>query len=131
MEQLDKILLCARYMGIQPIESKNSSGEPYYYWNNPDNQDFEALPSYDSDWNALMDVVAKLNVDPNYKVEETIMPMPHPLLFSLGNILLKADIDAAFEYVVSCIEKLTVTSQKNNHQSTDSIPLYVTANFQS
>jgi len=52
--------LIAEFMELQLIEGVNENGSKYYYYNNPIMEDFEAIPSYDSDWNDLMPVREKI-----------------------------------------------------------------------
>jgi len=52
----------AKMMGIHPMKGvMEGSGKEYYYYNNAEMQDFEALPSYDYDWAELMPVVEQIN----------------------------------------------------------------------
>jgi hypothetical protein len=54
-------VLIAKYMGITPIKGFNEhTGNEYYYYNNAEIQDYEALPDY-KEWNNLMPVVEKIN----------------------------------------------------------------------
>ena len=60
-----KPLLCevliAKYMGITPIKGFNeNTGNEYYYYNNAEMKDYEALPTY-KEWDELMPVVEKIN----------------------------------------------------------------------
>ena len=52
--------MIAEFMGISVIESKNRQGEKYYYYNNADNQGYEALPDYNESWDDLMPVIEKI-----------------------------------------------------------------------
>ncbi len=53
-------LLIAKFMGITPIKGiDNRTKKEYYYYNNFEAQDFEALPYY-RDWEDLMLVVEKI-----------------------------------------------------------------------
>lgn len=48
-------------MGITPIKDYNKkTGKTYYYYNNPEMGDYEALPEY-KEWNNLMPVVEFIN----------------------------------------------------------------------
>ena len=59
MEENNKII--AEFMGIQPIKAiSDNTGKTYYYYNNSEMEDYEALPEYHSDWNWLMQVVEKI-----------------------------------------------------------------------
>jgi len=49
----------ARLMGLHLIEGVNDNGEKYYYYNNPEAEDFEALPFYNT-YAELMPVVEKI-----------------------------------------------------------------------
>lgn len=52
----------AKYMGIVPIKGFNEhTGNEYYYYNNTEMQDYEALPNYDGSWYYLMSVVEEIN----------------------------------------------------------------------
>ena len=52
----------AAMLGIKPLKGINEyTGKEYYYYNSYEMQDYEALPSYDCDWNALMPVVEDIN----------------------------------------------------------------------
>lgn len=49
MQYTEEILKIARFMGIKPIKGFNEwSGEHYYYYNNAELEDNEALPFYDN-----------------------------------------------------------------------------------
>jgi len=53
----------AKYMKLSPIKGVNErTGKDYYYYNDSVMEDFEPLPSYNRDWNALMWVVEKINL---------------------------------------------------------------------
>ena len=59
MEENNRII--AEFMGIQPIKAiSDNTGKTYYYYNNSEMEDYEALPEYHSDWNWLMAVVEKI-----------------------------------------------------------------------
>ena len=51
--------LIAEFMGIRVIEGINNEGVKYYYYNNSEMQDFEALPDYDNSFDALISVAIK------------------------------------------------------------------------
>jgi hypothetical protein len=52
----------AKMLAIKLIKGINEyTGKEYYYYNNYEMQDYEALPSYDYDWSALMPVVEEIN----------------------------------------------------------------------
>tara|TARA_R110000851_G_scaffold16799_1_gene54214 strand:+ start:842 stop:1225 length:384 start_codon:yes stop_codon:yes gene_type:complete len=52
----------AKFMGINPIKGVSKhSGEDYYYYNNAEMEDYEALPSYDCNWGCLMPIVEQIN----------------------------------------------------------------------
>ena len=54
-------VLIAKYMGIIPIKGFNEhTGNEYWYYNNAEMKDYEALPTY-KEWNDLMPVVEKIN----------------------------------------------------------------------
>jgi hypothetical protein len=54
-------VLIAKYMGITPIKGFNEYTEnEYWYYNNAEMKDYEALPTY-KEWNDLMPVVEKIN----------------------------------------------------------------------
>ena len=54
-------VLIAKYMGITPIKGFNEyTGNEYWYYNNAEMKDYEALPTY-KEWNELMPVVEKIN----------------------------------------------------------------------
>lgn len=59
-EYIEDTLKIAKFMGITPIKgvSKHDGGI-YYYYNNTEMQDFEALPFYNT-FNELMSVVIKI-----------------------------------------------------------------------
>lgn len=60
MEYTDEILKIAKFMGLNPIKGFNEhSGNNYYYYNNAEMQDFEALPLYDN-YKEIMPVVVKI-----------------------------------------------------------------------
>ena len=66
MEENNKII--AEFMGIQPIEAiSDNTSKTYYYYNNSEMEDYEALPEYHSDWNWLMEVVEKIE---NTKIKD-------------------------------------------------------------
>ena len=50
--QYDALLgnvIIAKFMGLTPIKGVSEhNGKDYYYYNNAEMQDFEALPTYDS-----------------------------------------------------------------------------------
>ena len=53
-------VLIAKFMGLHPIKDISSrTGKEYYYYNNSDTQDFEALPTY-RNYEELMPVVEKI-----------------------------------------------------------------------
>lgn len=53
-------VLLAKFMGLRPIKDISSStGKEYYYYNNFETQDFEALPTY-RNYEELMPVVEKI-----------------------------------------------------------------------
>lgn len=53
--------MIARFMGITPIEGKPTkpTSKPYFYYNNSQNKDYEAVPFYNT-WDELMPVVEKI-----------------------------------------------------------------------
>jgi hypothetical protein len=54
-------VLIAQYMGITPIKGFNEhTRNEYWYYNNAEMKDYEALPTY-KEWNYLMPVVEKIN----------------------------------------------------------------------
>ena len=56
----DEILNKAKFMGLTPIKGVNEyTGKEYYYYNNAEMQDYEALPIYDT-WGEVMPVVIKI-----------------------------------------------------------------------
>lgn len=56
----EDIKLIAEFMGLTVFEGVSLfDGSRYYYYNNAEMQDYEALPDYDSDFNELMPVGAK------------------------------------------------------------------------
>lgn len=60
MKYTEEILQIARFMGLVPIRGFNeSTGEHYYYYNNADEQDFDALPFYNT-FEEIMPVVIKI-----------------------------------------------------------------------
>ena len=63
--QYDALLgnvIIAKFMGLTPIKGVSEhNGKDYYYYNNAEMQDFEALPTYDSEWGDVMPVVEKIN----------------------------------------------------------------------
>ena len=66
MGENNKII--AEFMGIQPIEAiSDNTSKTYYYYNNSEMEDYEALPEYHSDWNWLMEVVEKIE---NIKIKD-------------------------------------------------------------
>ena len=53
-------VLLAEFMGIKPIKGFNDhTGKEYYYYNNAEAKDFEALPTY-RNYEELMPVVEKI-----------------------------------------------------------------------
>ena len=60
MEYSEEILNIAKFMGIMPIKAFNEyTGNHYYFYNNVDMQDYEAIPFYNS-WDEIMPVVIKI-----------------------------------------------------------------------
>ena len=60
--------LLAEFLEIKVLKDVNEyTGKEYYYYNNFELKDFEALPDYNSDWNELMKVVEKIE-SKNYEV---------------------------------------------------------------
>jgi hypothetical protein len=60
MNYTEEILKIAKFMGLNPIQGFNEqTGNHYYYYNNAEMQDYEALPFYDT-WNEIMPVVIKI-----------------------------------------------------------------------
>jgi len=56
----EEILKIAKFMGLNPIKSFNEhTGNHYYYYNNVEMQDYEALPFY-GNWEEIMPVVIKI-----------------------------------------------------------------------
>ena len=52
----------AKLMGIKPIKGYSEhSNSTYYYYNNDEMEDYEALPSYNGSWGSLMPVVEQIN----------------------------------------------------------------------
>lgn len=52
----------AKFMGIEPIKAiSEHSRKEYYYYNNAEMKDYEALPNYNESWDFLMPVVEKIN----------------------------------------------------------------------
>ena len=49
-------MLIAEFMGIDVIVGLSNEGSIYYYHNNSESKDYEALPEYNNDWNELMPV---------------------------------------------------------------------------
>lgn len=48
----------AEFLGIQVLKDINGyTGKEYYYYNNFELEDFDALPDYNDDWKELMKVV--------------------------------------------------------------------------
>ena len=59
-EYSEEILKIAKLMGITPIKGiSEHSGDEYYYYNNSEMQDYEALPFYHT-WDELMPVIIKI-----------------------------------------------------------------------
>ena len=59
-EYTETTLKIAKYMGITPIKGINEkTGNEYYYYNNYELKDYEALPFYNT-WEDLMPVVNKI-----------------------------------------------------------------------
>lgn len=56
---LNKNLNISRYMGLNPI-SIDGNNNHYFYYSREDNC-YVPIPSYDSDWSALMSVVIRIN----------------------------------------------------------------------
>ena len=55
-----EVLKIAEFMGITPIRGLNErTGNEYYYYNNPEVKDFEALPLYNT-WGDIMPVLLKI-----------------------------------------------------------------------
>lgn len=60
MEYTEEILKIAKFMGINPIKGfSEHTGSEYYYYNNSEMKDYEALPFYRS-WDELMPVLEKI-----------------------------------------------------------------------
>ena len=67
--------LIAEYLDILVFVETNH-GKTYFYYNNVENRDYEPLPNYDNDWNALMPVIEKINsVCGNIKITTDINEM--------------------------------------------------------
>jgi hypothetical protein len=59
MKYTEEILKIAKFMGFNPIKGFDEHTGDYYYYNNADIRDHEALPLYDN-WNEIMPVVIKI-----------------------------------------------------------------------
>ena len=60
-ERMYEQVLIAKYMGLSPMKGYNGhTNSVYYYYNNHEMQDYEALPNY-KDWEWLMGVIEKIN----------------------------------------------------------------------
>lgn len=59
---IDDIKLIPEFMGIHVLEGVNefAGGRKYYYYNNPELEDYDALPDYKGSWDDLMPVVEKI-----------------------------------------------------------------------
>lgn len=59
---IDDIKLIPEFMGIHVLEGVNefAGGRKYYYYNNPELEDYDALPDYKGSWDDLMSVVDKI-----------------------------------------------------------------------
>jgi len=74
---MENNILIAKFIGISVMKGlSEQTGKEYYYYNNAEMQDYEALPDFQSDWNWLMLVVDtcslkadELNVDSLFMVE--------------------------------------------------------------
>ena len=53
-------MLIAEFMDIDVIVGLSNEGSIYYYHNNSESKDYEALPEYNNDWNELMPVIKKI-----------------------------------------------------------------------
>ncbi len=53
-------VIIAKWNGIEVLEGINYDNVKYYYYDNPIVQGYDALPDYSNDWNALMEVVKKI-----------------------------------------------------------------------
>lgn len=58
MKNMDKNKLVAEFMRIRVMEGINN-GNKYYYYNNSEMQDYDALPDYYTSWDCLIPVVHK------------------------------------------------------------------------
>jgi hypothetical protein len=57
---IENSLILAEFMGIKPIKGfDEETKKEYYYYNNAEHQDFEALPNY-TDYEDLMPIVDKI-----------------------------------------------------------------------
>lgn len=93
-------VLIAEFMGIKVFEGINSNNQTYFYYNNIELKDFEALPNYDSDWNWLMPVVDKIySMNEYYQYKADTISM-----FFDGGIELTTDIESVYDSVVEFIE---------------------------
>jgi len=101
----EETLKIAKFMGIQPMKGiSNFDGGVYYYYNNSEMQDYEALPFYNT-WDELMPVVIKI---------ESIGGRHENILEIFGNCVNIGDeqffgetkVEAVYKAVVWCISKL-------------------------
>ncbi|TDD75634.1 hypothetical protein [Flavobacterium caseinilyticum] len=100
-------VLIAKYMGITPIKGLNEyTGNEYYYYNNAEMQDFEALPNY-KEWNELMPVVEKINkrdwvtiYNDQCKIHSLIVGEFEDInIINEGQPMIKSVYEAVLEYV--------------------------------
>lgn len=62
-EILEGNKLIAEFMDIVPIKGFNEhTGKDYWYYNNSEMKDYEALPDYNFSWDWLMPVIEKINM---------------------------------------------------------------------
>ncbi len=62
--------IIAPFMGITPMKDiSKHDGSVYYYYNNFEEQDFDALPDYVSDYHELMLVVDKIEIELGHAFE--------------------------------------------------------------
>ena len=55
-------VIIAKMMGIEPMRGVSGQNKKdYYYYNNTETKDYEALPSYHCEWDCLMPVVEFIN----------------------------------------------------------------------
>lgn len=92
MKNAENNKIIAKFMGIRVMIGDNN-GKKYYYYNNAERQDYEALPDYDTSWDALMQVVKKINKSGK----------PGGIRFDLFDSLGNANLEKAYEYVVKFI----------------------------